>query len=159
MSIYRNTWTFYGVHRSWEPECDKCGVNNILLFACGGRCHDQCGTHSGLPQFYTKQQINTPKHMWSNLRKLTLWPHGVVLSYEPKHAINQLTINSEITTLQETTILCLPSAVLSLQIKDSVSPREAFTFSHSLRHWLSETKQHSHDANVTMATEVAPSVS
>ena len=72
----------------------------------------------------------------------------------PKHMTNQLIINSYITTLRKTTILCLP-AVLSLQTRASISPRETFTFPHSLCHCLREMEQHSHDGNATMATEVA----
>ena len=46
---------FQGVHRSWEPGCDKYGVYKWCIVkyqysTCRGCYHDQCGAHSGSPQ-------------------------------------------------------------------------------------------------------------
>ena len=67
--IYR---VFQGVHRSREPGCDKRGVNDTYIdtyhySACGERCHDQCGAHSGSPQL-----LVTPMYHYNSVLLLQI---------------------------------------------------------------------------------------
>ena len=61
----------------------------------------------------------------------------------------------QITTVAKNTIVCLPSGARAMIVRTVITPHEEFTFHHSISHPLHEPEKWSHDANYTMATEVA----